>query len=379
MTMMGLFVAAAMLAAPSNAPLQFERQTIGDNSPYEAASAFDVDNDGDMDIMCGEYWYEGPEFTVAHKVCDILAASGYYDDFSNVPMDVNGDGWMDVVSGGWFGKKLSWRENPKDSTKEWTVHDIAETGNVERAVFHDMDGDGVLEIVPVTNTLYIFKLDRQGKKGLGTFTQVTVEGSTGGHGLGAGDVNGDGRPDVLLSGSWMEAPQDPYNTKGWIVHKEWDLKAASHPVLVHDVNKDGKNDIIVGEAHNYGLYWMEQGADEKGARTWTKHMIEEDRSQFHDLQLHDIDKDGELELVTGKRYHAHNGHDPGGNEPVGLYYYEINGGQFERITLDYGDAGKASGAGIHFWVEDVDKNGWPDIIAPGKEGLFLFKNMGRSK
>ena len=80
--------------------------------------------------------------------------------------------------------------------------------------------------------------------------------------------------------------------------------------------------------------------------------------------------------VTGKRYRAHAEADPGSLDPVGVYYFEINGGQFERVTLDYGPAGQASGAGIYLWMEDVDGNGWPDVIAPGKDGLYLFRNLG---
>jgi len=82
-------------------------------------------------------------------------------------------------------------------------------------------------------------------------------------------------------------------------------------------------------------------------------------------------------LITGKRYRAHLGRDPGAMDPVGTYYFEIDGGRFRRVTLDYGPASKASGVGIYLWVADVDGNGWKDIVAPGKEGLYLFRNLGR--
>jgi hypothetical protein len=147
-------------------------------------------------------------------------------------------------------------------------------------------------------------------------------------------------------------------------------------VLVFDVNKDGKADLIEGQAHGYGLNWWEQktGADDK--RSWIKHEIDPDRSQYHDLWLADIDNDGQVELITGKRYRAHQEHDPGSLDPVGTYYFEIDGGRFRRVTLDYGPASRASGVGIYLWIADVDGNGWKDIVAPGKDGLYLFKNMG---
>jgi hypothetical protein len=106
--------------------------------------------------------------------------------------------------------------------------------------------------------------------------------------------------------------------------------------------------------------------------------VETDRSQFHVIDFADVDNDGEMELVTGKRWRAHLGKDPGADDPLGLYYYELNKGDFERITLDYGPAGQASGTGIYFWVEDIDNNGWKDILAPGKEGMYLFKNHGKN-
>ncbi len=372
-------LAAALLGAPAAQPaLQFDRERIG-TATYEASCMCDVNNDGNTDIVSGGFWYPGPDFKQGHKICDILAQDTYYDDFSDYPMDVNGDGYVDIVTGGWWGKTLQWRENPKGQPVEWKTHDIAEVGNIERGSFYDLDGDGFPEALPVTKPVYIFRLKRDAEgKGTGEFEKFAIEKGGGGHGLGCGDVNGDGRPDVILPGGWLECPQDPYDVDNWTWHDEFKLGGASVPIPVHDVNGDGLADLIVGEAHNYGLYWLEQGKED-GKRTWTKHMIDEDRSQYHDLQLFDIDNDSVLELVTGKRYHAHNGHDPGAEEPLGLYYFEINGGNFERVTLDYGPADQASGAGIYFWVEDIDKNGWKDILAPGKEGLHLFRNQGPKK
>lgn len=147
-------------------------------------------------------------------------------------------------------------------------------------------------------------------------------------------------------------------------------------MLVHDINGDGLNDLIVGQAHDYGLAWWEQQKDGDGKRTWIKHDIDPERSQYHDMQLVDIDNDGQLELITGKRYRAHQENDPGSLDPLGIYYFKIDGGKFERHNIDYGPAGEASGAGIYFWIEDIDGNGWKDVVAPGKDGLFLFRNLG---
>jgi hypothetical protein len=310
-------------------------------------------------------------------MCDVLFQSEYFDDFSDFPLDVNGDGYDDIITGGWFGKTLAWRENPKGGTGEWKVHVIDKPGNIETVRFWDVDGDGVPEIVPnAADKIIVYKLVR-GPDGKGTakFDRFVLREGGVGHGLGYGDVNGDGRSDFLGVGGWAEQPADGLKGK-WTWHDDWKFEQTSVPILVHDVDEDGLADLILGAGHDYGLWWYKQGKGDDGKRTWTKHVIDEKRSQYHDLVLADIDNDGKPELITGKRYRAHNGQDPGANDAVGVYYFEINKGKFERVTLNYGPAETNAGAGLYLWVADVDGNGFKDVVAPGKGGLYLFKNMG---
>lgn len=378
-----LFAAAVLHALAATAPaadrVVFDRSRIGDVT-FEAASAFDVNNDGKIDIVSGGFWFEGPDFTKRHFVCELKRVDDYYDDFSDIPMDVNGDGWTDVVCGGWWGQTLLWRENPKGRSVPWAAHVIDKCGNIETTRTWDVDGDGQLEIVPnAGGHVTVYKLERDaGGKGTGTFAKHVIKPDGVGHGLGFGDVNGDGRGDFIIPDGWIEAPEKPYE-QPWTTHAEFKLGGASVPILVFDVNGDKRADLIVGNGHDYGLYWMEQGTGADGKRTWTKRDIDPDRSQYHDLLLEDIDNDGKVELITGKRFRAHGWHDPGSRDPIGLYYFKIDGGTFTRVTIDYGPPDKASGAGIYLWVTDIDGNGWKDIVAPGKEGLYLFKNRGEKK
>lgn len=377
-SLLAMSVLAAGQATEDDSMLKFERIKIGDVT-FEAAAAADVNRNGTLDIVSGGYWFEGPDFQKAHKICDVRAEGDYFDDFSDYPMDVNGNGYPDIITGGWWGETLQWRENPAGKPGEWKIHDVEKTGNIERACFWDIDGDGQIEVVPncpgKPPVAFKLILDENGK-GTGKFKKFDLSPVAQGHGLGFGDITGNGRGDLITAGGFYEAPENPLEDE-WTWRPEFNLDSASVPVLTHDITGNGLNDMIVGQSHAYGLAWWEQGKGPDGQRTWTKHDIDPDRSQYHDMQLVDIDNDGELELVTGKRYHAHSGHDPGGDDPIGTYYFKFDKtGNFTRHTLDYGPAAEASGVGIYFWVADLDGNGWKDIIAPGKEGLYLFKNMG---
>ncbi len=346
---------------------------------FETASVFDVDNDGVLDIVSGGFWYQGPDFHIRHRIGDVARCDEYYDDFSTIPMDINGDGRMDYVTGGWWGNTIRWRENPGKAGLEWPEHVIAQTGSVETTRAWDVDGDGQLEVVPNTpgDPLVVYKLVNNAEgKGTGAFTSHKIWDRAQGHGLGFGDIDGDGRGDFVFRDGWLQAPADPYSGE-WTFHPDFDFGwDASVPILVVDVNGDGLNDIIVGSAHSYGLRWFEQKIDASGNRTWTQHHIDPYNAQYHDLQWADIDGDGAFELVTGKRHRAHNGREAGEADDLGIYYFKWNGESFSKQVISYGPHGVGTGCGIHFWLADLRGTGRLDVIAPGKDGLHVFYNEG---
>ncbi len=363
-------------------PLKWRKVWISDET-FESAGVFDVDGDGVLDIVSGAFWYKGPDFRKKYFIGEVRAVGEYFDDFSTIHYDINGDGRLDYVTGGWWGKNLRWRENPADPTKPWPEHIIGETGNVETTRAWDLDGDGVPEFVPNTpgtREVDVFKLitDARGK-GTGKFARHTVytfpEGQSQQHGLGCGDIAGNGRMDLVFVKGWLEAPADPWKGE-WIWHPEFDVKRGSVPMLVVDVNGDGVNDIINGQPHGYGLDWYEQRRGAGGARTWIKHAIDPHNAQYHDMQWVDIDGDGNCELVTGKRHRAHCGNDPGEWDDMGLYYFKWDGESFSKQIIDFGPIGQGKGCGIHFAVADLRGTGRRDIVAPGKEGLYVFENLG---
>ncbi len=351
------------------------RKHLLDTGANESAAVADINQDGRLDIICGENWFEAPEWK-KHRMREIPFIQGYIDDLSNFSMDVNDDGYPDVVASSWFSKKMSWFENPKRHDGEmanvlWKEH-VIETGfNYEIILVTDIDGDGKAhEILPNYGTsgeIAWFERSQPYSKGEWTRRRVgKVPDVKGVHGIGAGDVNRDGHPDILTPFGWFEAPTNP-RTGSWSFHAEYRLVPTS-PICVLDVNGDGKNDLVYGAGHDYGVFWLEN----KGGGKWQEHLIDDSWSQAHPMVLVDMDHDGKLDVVTGKRYLAHDS-DPGAYEPLGLYWYRLGGsGQFVKHLVDYGSN---AGAGVQTPVVDIDGDRDLDLVAPGKSGLFLFEQV----
>jgi FG-GAP-like repeat len=356
-------------------PVKWTRKLIAAEA-FESAGVFDVDRDGVLDIVSGAFWYKGPDFTKKVPIADNhRRIDDYYDDFSTIPMDIAGNGRLDVVTGGWWGRQLRWLENPGEAGKLWPQHVLADDiGSIETTRAWDIDGDGKLEIVPNTPGApqIAFKLSSPGK-----FSKHILSSNPIGHGYGFGDIDGDGLGELVFNKGYLKPQGDPLKGE-WKYVEAFDLGTpdASCPILVVDVNGDGLNDLIVGHSHSYGLDWWEQTRDVGGARRWKKHPIDPFNSQYHDLIWADIDNDGKPELITGKRYRAHCGRDPGEMDDLGIYYFKWTGEGFAKQVIAYGPPGIGAGCGIEFQVADLRKIGRLDIVAPGKDGLHVFFNEG---
>ena len=367
---LGLCACAVVLAVSRPADIAFEKHML-DGGANEPCALADVNGDKRIDIISGENWFEGPSWK-RHHFRDLPYSNNYIDDFSDLPLDVNGDGRIDVVSVSWFGKKIAWWENPGKDGAVWKEHSVETGSPVEFAFLVDLDNDGKAhEVLPQFG---------DEKKPLawyearnGAFVKHVVSPKSYGHGIGAGDVNKDGRADILTPEGWLEAPADP-RSGDWKLHTGFPKGGHLGFLHVMDVNGDGRNDVLTSNAHDYGIFWLEQGAD--GA--WTKHMIDDSWSQAHALTLADLNGDGRVDIVTGKRYMAHNGRDPGEREPLGLYWYEQIPGttgkniEWARHLIDY--SGRAGG-GMQVNVADLDGDGDNDIAVGGKSGVFLFENL----
>lgn len=455
-------VLAAGVCPAGEGPVKFTMHRVG-TFRSEACGTGDFNNDGQVDIVAGEFVYLAPDYkpwkirTLKGKVDD--QGKGYNWDFMNVPMDVDGDGLLDVVSCSWHGKQIDWYRNTGPPGGPWPQTLIELNGNFEHGDLWDIDGDGKAnEILPgVTGTVW-YELGKgpHGKRGL---IKRVISQKTHDWGVGAGDVNGDGRPDVLRPGAWFEAPADPRHGK-WKEHplavgaKHGKPGHTPH-ICVYDVNADGLNDIITSSAHQYGIFWYEQtraehlghifrvlavrrdlceisGGSDDGLlvghelhvyRTtsagqayaariqvvdiyddksicriqpgspklpvlrmdlvnsrrpdfshpvqlppWKQHTIDDTWSQAHAITLADLDDDGDLDFVTGKRFMAHDGNDPGGYEPLGVYWYELDRGPNPRWTKHVLSYDQGIGAGMNVPVVDLDGDGDLDVVVTGKWG-----------
>ncbi len=360
------------------ADIPFQKHLL-DSGANESAAAMDVNGDGRLDIVSGEIWMEAPKTPggkwTRHQFRQLNYENNYIDNFSDLPLDVNGDGKMDIVGCAWFGKKLTWWENPGKVDAPWKEHVIDNSGSNEFCFLVDMDNDGkARELITQYGDKKVPAAWWEVKNG--QFVKHEISNVSYGHGIGVGDVNGDGRNDVLTAQGWLEAPVDP-RQGNWKLHSDW--KTEKHLGFLHvwDVNGDGRNDVISTNAHDYGIFWMEQLAD----GTFKQNKIDDAWSQAHAMTMVDLNGDGQMDFVTGKRHWAHD-HDPGAQDPLGIYWYEsrksADGKKLDwtRHIIDYGGR---TGTGMQIPVVDIDGDGDLDIICPGKGGLYLFENLTKKK
>jgi FG-GAP-like repeat len=339
----------------------------------EGISTIDVNGDSRTDILSGAFWYENPgpqggEWK-RHQFRTVQVVGEFVSDCGEWAVDVNHDGAPDVVTTGWMTDGLYWYENPKKTGVMWPKHFITHTLETEGGWMADINGDGKPDLA----------LAHYGRSGViwvdfaGAEPKVHRLGGhdEDGHGIGMADVDHDGRTDVLTPHGWFR--NIDANSDQWEWHGDWDLGETGFPIIGFDVNGDGKLDIIYGRGHSYGVYWMEQQG-EAAARKWVKHTIDESFSQVHVLKLADIDGDGQMELLAGKRYRGHNGNDPGSYDPLVIYYYKIDPKTTRFTRYSIAKNGTA-GAGTQFIVEDLDGDGDLDIATAGKTGVHFYENL----
>lgn len=376
---------------------QWTRINLDNRFRSEGVAVGDFNKDGRNDIVAGDVWYQSPDKLGAdgwkvheiRKPGEFVAGIGYSNSFCNYARDIDGDGWQDVVIVGFPGDPFHWFKNPGEPGKAWAASEIWHSICNESPDFLDITGDGQPEFVygsqPEAQLGFspLPSKEHAGQKF--AFHAISAKGdpSTNGtfkyyHGLGAGDLNGDGRTDVLIAHGWWEQPAAGAASGEWKFHpyalaKDGVKALSMSDIHVEDLDLDGDNDLIAGSAHEYGVWWFENtGA--KDNNQFKYHVIDESWSQPHASEFVDVNGDGQRDLITGKRFFAHNGADPGGRHPVMMFWYEIKRTKGQPPTFIRHEiaAGRDTGVGTQFQAADFNADGKIDIALSNKKGVNLL-------
>lgn len=383
-----VFVLSTLLNASVQAEkveLRFDRTQLDADFRSEGVAVGDFNRDGKSDIAAGFVWYEAPDWKM-HPILEETPEyqpKGYSNSFANVAHDVNGDGWMDLMVVDFPGQPTWWFENPKnEGNGPWKRHELTPVSNNESPQFVDVDGDGnkdwVMAVAPDTpssdgpDRFMAFLTATQDPLERWSINRVSQNAAPGtnkyAHGLGIGDIDQDGRTDILVPAGWWQAPEDRRNGPWKFNPAPFGEDAAQ--MYVYDYDGDGDNDVLSSSAHRYGIWWHEQTSP----NSWNTHEIDSSFSQTHGMCLADMDGDGVKDFVTGKRWWAHGGNDPGGDQPAVFYWF--------RLTRENGKPvwtphlfDRNSGPGTQFEVADVNGDDLLDVITSNKKGVHLFKQV----
>jgi hypothetical protein len=403
-----LLAPAALAALPAaeekkDAPrddtgITWKKTVVDKKFRAEGVAVADVNKDGKLDILAGEVWYEAPDWKMheIQKPGDYKDGSaGYSHTFACWAEDVNKDGWLDLIVIDFPGTPCYWLENPQGKPGHWKKHTIWHSACNETPQYVDLLGNGKRVLVmgwqpkgkenegqmayftPSKEPTALWEMhpisepSAPGKPVPGTFRYS--------HGLGVGDVNGDGRLDVIVPGGWWEQPAKQ-DGKPWKFHPG-QIGEDCADMYAFDMDGDGKADILSSSAHRYGIWWHQQKPGKGDDPTFLRRdLFPKLFSQTHALHFVDINGDGQKDLVTGKRWWAHGPKgDADPNAPAVLYWFQAKRGMDGVTTFIPHQIDNDSGIGTQFAVTDVNGDGLPDIVTANKKGVFLFEQVRARK
>jgi hypothetical protein len=367
----------------------FTMQRISDFYYGWCAAAADINHDGVMDIVSGPFYYLGPDYTERHE----FTASRTYnpsDQFCQgmvcFAYDFTGDGWPDILMVDQ--RPIYLYVNPRGESRRWDRYKVVDPAMTEIELLKDIEGDGKREVLfgGANGAMCYAKPDPANPTAPWIVTTISGPRGANAHGMGVGDINGDGRMDVVAPSGWWEQPPKGVKQDTWTFHPQ-NFGSGGAEIGVFDVNGDGLNDVVTSiSAHGWGLAWFEQKRDKDNNISFVRHDIMGDFStknaggvtfsELHASIYADMDGDGIPDIIVGKRLYSHlESHlDPDPNGPAVLYWYKTvrnpnaaGGAEFVPELIH-----NRSGVGSHFEAVDLNHDGVMDIITSVNKGTFIF-------
>ena len=370
----------------------FEKKQLTQDYYSEGANLGDLNRDGIIDVVSGPYWYQGPDFVKKHEIYRAVVQdrNRYADNFFSFIYDLNRDGWNDILVIGFPATAAAWYRNPgRDGfEKQWPKHVVFDWVSNESPHFTNLVGDERPELICARDGAFGFaSVDWDQPERPWTFHAVSgdVAPKKFGHGLGVGDVDGDRRLDLITKDGWFKQPS-PVGDAPWEFFPFGFSAPGGAQMYAYDVDGDGDSDIITSlGAHDYGLAWFEQVADE-GRLSFKRHLImgsvpQENRygvafSELHAVDLFDVDGDGLKDIITGKTYWSHHTKTPSWNDGAVVYWFKLvrKAGEIEFVPYRADDD---SGVGRQVVVGDVNGDGLPDFVTGNMKGTFVLLQRRR--
>jgi hypothetical protein len=368
----------------------------------EGVAIADVNRDGKLDVLNGEAWYEAPSWKM-HEIQPLGkydGLHGYSHTFACWTDDINGDGWADLIVIDFPGNPCYWLENPKGSQGHWKKHILWHSACNETPQYVDLFGTGKRVLIMGYQPIRKLETGPDGRFVVSTTKNegqmawfrphqdptelwemhpISELGKAGkaipgtnrfSHGLGIGDINGDGRLDVICTNGWWEQP-DKVEDAPWTFHPAG-LGDACADMFAYDMDGDGKADVISSSAHKFGIWWYQH----KPGGEFIRHdLFPKLVSETHALHCVDINGDGLKDLVTGKRYWSHGRAEPGSDGPAMLYWLEARKSRDGISSFTPHVIDDNSGIGTQFVVADINGDKLPDVVVSNKKGTFVFEQV----